>query len=613
MANTRNVTLITKNSNQPSQPLPASPNVGEAYLNTADGKLYYKGFISGTGSTTYVPSLFNNTYFEVGSHISQLKLDDKIITYSGVSNLTGQFLSGTSSGFVLAPISSISGIDTYLTGGTFNYGTHTLTLNQNNGGPTITVTGFTDLYVTGATYSNNTLTFTNSTGGTFAATINSFTGLTINGTLSATTISGGTFYGNGSNLIGVATANTFTTASTYNAGTGILTNTRNDGVTYTAGTWNYVSAATLNSNVFSITSNGGSPVTSTINAVTGGTYANGIITVAGSGTLSNITNLPFKTAFTYSNNVFTLTNTTGGTLSATINTVTGLTVNGTLAATNVSATTYLNLPTLISAVTLSSGNVLSVTPYGGSVVNTTINAATGGTYSNGTITLSGSGILGTITGLTSTNIYTTAFTYSNNVFTLTNNTGGTLSALINTVTGFTVNGGLTVTGNTGISGNTTVGGNVTAANLYTTSNGSAIIGTGGLVVGSGGSWGVPGAGDVVINGSLTVYGASVSGFTTNIYAEDQNITLNYNPTANTYNTSLTGGFTVQNGWGVSGLTGDSIFFQIAQTGVPTSYSDAVSKRFWETQLANIMIGSTGGTGTGNYVLQATDILNGGVY
>jgi hypothetical protein len=42
----------------------------------------------------------------------------------------------------------------------------------------------------------------------------------------------------------------------------------------------------------------------------------------------------------------------------------------------------------------------------------------------------------------------TAFTYNNaNTFTLTNNTGGTLSASINTMTGLTVNGNITVTGN----------------------------------------------------------------------------------------------------------------------------------------------------------------------
>lgn len=45
------------------------------------------------------------------------------------------------------------------------------------------------------------------------------------------------------------------------------------------------------------------------------------------------------TAFTYSNNVHTIGDSTGGTLSATINAMTGLTVTGTISATTVSGTT----------------------------------------------------------------------------------------------------------------------------------------------------------------------------------------------------------------------------------------------------------------------------------
>jgi hypothetical protein len=55
----------------------------------------------------------------------------------------------------------------------------------------------TDIRVTGASYSNNTFTYTNNTGGTFNVLFNTMTGLTVNGTLSATTIY--------SNSIGVKT------------------------------------------------------------------------------------------------------------------------------------------------------------------------------------------------------------------------------------------------------------------------------------------------------------------------------------------------------------------------------------------------------------------------
>ncbi len=53
-----------------------------------------------------------------------------------------------------------------------------------------------DIRVTGASYSNNTFTYTNNTGGTFNVLFNSVTGLTVNGILSATTISGDTIYAN---------------------------------------------------------------------------------------------------------------------------------------------------------------------------------------------------------------------------------------------------------------------------------------------------------------------------------------------------------------------------------------------------------------------------------
>ena len=171
-------------------------------------------------------------------------------------------------------------------------------------------------------------------------------------------------------------------------------------------------------------------------------------------------------------------------------TVTGPTTftNG-LTATTISATTYQNLPTDITitggtygggtatfrnntggtftvtgflsnattAVTLSS-NVLSVTSSGGTPTTTTINCATGGTYSNGTITLVGTGTLSTITGLFTggTDVRVTGGTYSAGTITFTNNTGGTFN-----VTGLTTGSTSTVSGNfLPLSGGTVTGGTV---------------------------------------------------------------------------------------------------------------------------------------------------------
>jgi hypothetical protein len=76
------------------------------------------------------------------------------------------------------PITGIGGGGgggTTITGGTFNSNTGTLSLNSSAG--TITVTGFTDYYVTGGTYSLGVLTLRNNSGGTF--NVNGFyTGLT---------------------------------------------------------------------------------------------------------------------------------------------------------------------------------------------------------------------------------------------------------------------------------------------------------------------------------------------------------------------------------------------------------------------------------------------------
>ena len=181
--------------------------------------------------------------------------------YGDGSNLTGISGGGfsTSGGTFTGPVIFISGLTantisatTYLnlpldirtTGATYSNGTATFT---NNNSTTYTLTGLTlpftggtvtgstnyingltantisattylnlplDIRTTGGTYSNNTFTFTNNTGGTYSVLFNTLTGLTVNGVLSATTISGGTFYGNGSGLTNF-TSGQITTALGY--------------------------------------------------------------------------------------------------------------------------------------------------------------------------------------------------------------------------------------------------------------------------------------------------------------------------------------------------------------------------------------------------------------
>lgn len=81
-----------------------------------------------------------------------------------------------------------------------------------------------DIRVTGATYNNNTFTYTNNTGDTFSVLFNSVTGLTVNGGLSATTL-----YGDGSNITGINFSQLATTAHTHSISDVINLQTNLDG------------------------------------------------------------------------------------------------------------------------------------------------------------------------------------------------------------------------------------------------------------------------------------------------------------------------------------------------------------------------------------------------
>ena len=140
----RNTRLVIKNSVIPSQTLPSSGILqGEGLVNLGDGILFFSGGTS--GSPTWVQS--NNPtpgYFEVGSNLYQLKIRDKITSYSGVTNLDGLFLSGTSNGFVLAQTKDLN------TFSAFTYSANTFTIYESNGEVnSVTVNDFTGLTING--------------------------------------------------------------------------------------------------------------------------------------------------------------------------------------------------------------------------------------------------------------------------------------------------------------------------------------------------------------------------------------------------------------------------------------------------------------------------------
>ena len=127
-----------------------------------------------------------------------------------------------------------------------------------------------------------------------------------------------------------------------------------------------------------------------------------------------------------------------------------------ITTTSVSATTYQNLP--ISGLT--AGANIGIT---GSNSNYTIlfTGTTGsGTFTGGTVSgpttftagLSANTISATTYQNLPTDIRVTGASYSNNIFTFTNNTGGTFNTSFNTLTGLTVNGNITITGTSNLNG-----------------------------------------------------------------------------------------------------------------------------------------------------------------
>jgi len=225
---------------------------------------------------------------------------NNVFTYSDGSEYNGFVLTSDANGNASwKPVSGTSsGFDTYVTGGTYSDGVITFT---NNSGNTFTVTGLYSGYTDNGQYlflSGGTLT------GTLYGT-----------SISATTISGGTFYGNGSGITGLTQqqinaalgytpynstnpngyitgyTDTYITGGTYSNGTATFTN--NTGGTFnvsgfttpftggivTGLTATTISGGTISANAFSATTS----ITSVNVRVTGsmalganGTIGNGI-------------------------------------------------------------------------------------------------------------------------------------------------------------------------------------------------------------------------------------------------------------------------------------------------------------------------------------------------
>ena len=109
-----------------------------------------------------------------------------------------------------------------------------------------------------------------------------------------------------------------------------------------------------------------------------------------------------------------------------------------------------------------------------------------------------------------------------------------------------------------------------------------------------------------IYGDILVVGEAISGFTSELFIEDNFIELNYNPTASTASTSLGAGWAIQDG---SGVSGTDVFLDIRGA------STGVSNRGFATNLNDIYIRESGSTSSpgGVRVIAENDTLDGGSY
>jgi hypothetical protein len=223
-------------------------------------------------------------------------------------------------------LSSIDVNDTFSTGGTVTQSATsgstdvTIQITGNQGFTPYNITGLTDTFVNDFSFSSNTFTISQNDGSTFEADVdtidlsNILSGVTFDiatsGSISATTFNGGTFngtfVGDGSGLTGITGNDTFVTGTTFSSNQAILS--RNDGFE--------VFKFSGGSNV-----NLSNPSTNEIK-----------IDVSLPSTMNT-----FVTGFTYNDaNTFTITDNDGGVFNASINTVTGLTVNGDITVTETS-------------------------------------------------------------------------------------------------------------------------------------------------------------------------------------------------------------------------------------------------------------------------------------
>jgi hypothetical protein len=175
-----------------------------------------------TGGTVTGPTIFTNGLTaNTISATTYLNLPTDIrVTGATYSNNTFTYINNTGGTFSVL-FNTVTGLTANTLTVTGNTSLQGLTAT------TISATTYqnlpTDIRVTGATYSNNTFTYTNNTGGTFNVLFNTVTGLTVNGNLTVTgntnvrafTGTSGVISGTGQNILTVIGSGNSTTSPIF--------------------------------------------------------------------------------------------------------------------------------------------------------------------------------------------------------------------------------------------------------------------------------------------------------------------------------------------------------------------------------------------------------------
>jgi hypothetical protein len=555
----RQVRITLRDKQTTGGSVPGAALFGEPFVNLYDGVLKFSGVTGGGFETSSQSGVF-----EVGSTLYNQKISNRlsvnnnfiisgdtgfISTYGGASEsgLVGKFLSGTTSGFVLGNISDIQGVTTRVQPGVNIY--------------------------TGGTSDNPTINLSDS------PSVNNltFSGTATGGNLYGTSISAATIYSGSTNLYNIFLTSAQLSGSSVSQGSNIVV--QQTGSDYKVSVVDSPSLNNLNYSgtttgpALSATTMSGSTLRLSSSAFVGSTSA---IQWGDNGMAGSINGFLSMS----SNGVFRFGDSAGGgsprIIMGSAGPTTGISLkrNGTsldLRLGDDSGFASLNADAIVGT-SLSATTISGDTLYSGATnlydifvdsVNAGSNITIGGTASNPTINVSSSPIfagLVSATGFTDSSLTSGRVVYAGASGRLLDEAGFTYDQSTDTLNAIRATFG--VAGQTGTT--------------------------------------------LTVNGDLLILGEAISGFTSQLYIEDNFIELNYNPTASTESTSLGAGWSIQDG---SGVAGTDVFLDIRGA------STGVANRGFATNLNDIYLRESGTVSSPNgvRVLAEYDTLDGGSY